>query len=697
MISPDTIQAVRERTDILAVVGESVPTLKRRGRTFSGLCPFHKEKSPSFHVNPDRGFFHCFGCKESGSVIDFVMKHDGYTFPEAVRMLAERLGILVEEDSAPRTDADRQKKQKDDLYAVNQLAATYFETQLREHPHRSYAIDELESRGLVPGFAAESRGATPDAKIDDALQAFRIGYAPSGWDGLTNFLRAQGMSSMAAESVGLLVPRSSGSGHYDRFRHRLMFAVVDPQGRVLAFSGRALRDLPDEKPRDEKPAKYINSPESPIYSKGHALFGLHQAKSAIRSEQVAIVVEGNFDVVSLHARGLSHVVAPLGTAFTPDQAALLKRFAPAVVVLFDADLAGKKAVLHAREATRKVDLSVRVASLPEGKDPDELARTKGIEAVRQTVAAAKGMLEYLLDVTLDETFVAADAYERAARVEQVTKLLSEENDPLVSVMAKSYADRLASRLDLQRSLDTFQALERTVKRALASAGPRPDPVGGDPRRARIAPQAPEKPLRAAMVGAIIEFPELLGDAAVESALNLLEGPSAQTIAAISKSTRNGPAGAKTLDTSVFLAQIPPAIQEFAKKRMAAPLHDNLEHARGEFLRNAALLRRLVLSRESNEISRSTHKVSGDWQAELELAREVQARQHLKHAGSAISPGRAAVVAAPVPAHAEAPEDAEPEVQTAGAGYDSDGARFDDSAYSDADDTRLDDRPFDDTE
>src|SRR5262249_20374118 len=204
VISPDTIAQVRERTDILAVIQESVPTLKRRGRSFVGLCPFHKEKTPSFHVNPDRGFFHCFGCKEAGSVIDFVMKLEGATFPEAVRSLAERAGITVEEDRGPeRSEQERAKRQKDELYSANQLAAHFFEEQLRKHPLRQYALDELARRGLVPG---------KDAAVDEVLQAFRIGYAPPGWDGLTAYFRSQGVSPIAGETVGVLVPRSSGSG-----------------------------------------------------------------------------------------------------------------------------------------------------------------------------------------------------------------------------------------------------------------------------------------------------------------------------------------------------------------------------------------------------------------------------------------------------------------------------------------------------
>jgi DNA primase len=194
MISPETIALVRDRTDILAVISESVPSLKRRGRSWVGLCPFHKEKTGSFHVNADRGFYHCFGCKESGSAIDFLMKHEGYTFPEAVRALAERAGIEIEEtkNDAAFTEADRQRKAREDLYAVNALAAHWFEEQLRLHEHREYAIEELTKRGLTPGS---------DPKIDEVLQAFRIGYAPSGWDGLAQFLRTQGIRARRAPAT----------------------------------------------------------------------------------------------------------------------------------------------------------------------------------------------------------------------------------------------------------------------------------------------------------------------------------------------------------------------------------------------------------------------------------------------------------------------------------------------------------------
>jgi DNA primase len=648
LISPETIALVRERTDIVAVITEGVSSLKRRGRSFVGLCPFHKEKSPSFHVNPDRGFFHCFGCKESGSAIDFLMKHEGYTFPEAVRALAERAGITIEEErgTVQSTEADRQRKAREDLYAVNALAATYWEQELLKHEHREYALEELARRGLVPG---------KDPKVDEVLQAFRIGYAPSQWDGLTTFLKAQGVSPVSAETVGLLVPRSSGSGYYDRFRHRLMFAVVDPQGRVVAFSGRALRELPrdpDAQPRPglvrlgseaqdpdaHKPPKYINSPESPIYTKGQMLFGIHQARHSIRQSEVAVLVEGNFDVVSLHARGITNVVAPLGTAFTMEQAKLLKRFAPDVVFLFDGDAAGRKAVRLSREAVRAAGIAARVADLPNGTDPDELSRNKGKQAIDDLIANAKGMLEALIEMSLDESFTQADAYEKQARIAFVAKLLAEEDDPMVSAMAKGFTDMIAGRLDIVRSGEgAFRALENSVKQALARAESerrRAEAAAGQTSRhqlqtsngVRIAPPKPGAAERREIIGHLIEWPVLLDDPEVSDELSLLEGESVKVVASLRRAWNSAD---KKLDTDAFLAQmepgVDPRVRAFVAERLADPVTESETQAKGYLLENANKLKRLLLSQEAAEISRETYRAQGDADAERELMREQQER------------------------------------------------------------------------
>jgi DNA primase len=641
LISPETIALVRDRTDIVALIAESVPSLKRRGRSFVGLCPFHKEKTGSFHVNPDRGFFHCFGCKEAGSAIDFVMKQEGATFPEAVRSLAERAGVTIEEESRAPTEVDRQKKQKDDLYAVNQLAATFFERELREHAHRAYALDELGRRGLVPGASAV---------VDNALQAFRIGYAPPAWDGLALFLKQQGVSPMAAETVGLLVPRTSGSGHYDRFRHRLMFAVIDPQGRVIAFSGRALPPLPEDE-KQEAPAKYINSPESPVYTKGHALFGLYQARHAIRKAESATLVEGNFDVVSLHARGIENVVAPLGTAFTSDQAKLLKRFAPNVILLFDGDAAGAKAVRLSREPCAAAGLTAKVATLRAGTDPDELVRKEGPAALAFVLSSAQPMTEAFIVARLDEALAASDAHGKLAVINDIFKLISDEPDNLVRAQLYVYADnQVVSRLDL-RDVPSLRAYREKLQAEAQRTAPR-GPQGPSPREARVAVREPGSVQRREIVGALIEFPELMDDPEVQACLSLLEGASAQTVRALADSMRAplqrtgqdlppdpSPEAArlasnmprdprqKTLDTSSFLAQITPPIQAFASERLAAPRHETREDAKVHLVDNAQKLRTMMLEREATELAREQNKAAGDWEEQTKLAE--QAHEHIK--------------------------------------------------------------------
>ncbi len=554
------------------------------------------------------------------------MQSDGLTFPEAVRALAERSGIEVEQERGERSEVDRAKKSRDELYAANQVAATFFEEQLSTHPHRDCALRELARRGLTSENAAAS----------SAMRSFRIGYAPSGWDALVLFLKKQSISPIVAETAGLIVPRSSGTGYYDRFRHRLMFPVIDHQGRVVAFSGRKLDDpqvahaslSADAAPKIEKEAvvlpKYINSPESPIYTKGGLLFGLFQARNAIRQQESAIVVEGNFDVVTLHAQGVEHVVAPLGTAFTSDQARLLKRYCETVVLLFDGDAAGKKAVLKSREGCQSAGLTTKVAVLPDGIDPDEFVRTKGVDALKEVVARARGVLEHLIDEALDETFVASDALERAGRVAQVSKLLAEQNDPLVRSMAKAYADKLAGRLDMARSPDAFRALERAVGNALQSAS-REASGGGDPKRARVRPRAPGSLERAEMVGAIIEYPSLLDDSIVCSELALLDGLAARAVAAVSAGRSRG-----AFDSGALLAQIPVSIRSFAAERLAAPKHDTPEVARAHVVENAQKLRRILLSRETVELAREQEKIVGDWSAEIELAREANSRARLMH-------------------------------------------------------------------
>jgi DNA primase len=642
MISKETISLVRDRTDIIAVVSESVPTLKKRGRRFLGLCPFHKEKTPSFNVNPDTGLYHCFGCKESGDAIRFLERVEGYAFAEAVRALAERAGIAIEEErGALPSEAERHKKERAALYGAMQMAAAWFEQQLTEHPLASFAVDELARREL-----------TPD---NEAVRAFRVGYAPAAWDGLVTFLKKQGVSPAIGESVGLLVPRSSGTGYYDRFRHRLMFAVLDAQGRVVAFSGRALADPPDDSsgsgsgpgaradgPRDPPP-KYINSPESPIYVKGANLFGLWQARHSIRQQERAVLVEGNFDVVSLHARGVTNVVAPLGTAFTIDQARLLRRYTVSLTLLFDGDNAGRKAVTAALEPSEQAELDAEVATLPNGTDPDEFVRNggnaakpaaapsgaagapsspSGAEALKHVMAQARGLREYLIDTLLEASFNPGNSRELMVRVDGVCALIAGEKDPFRRAMLKARADDALGRLDLVRfARDAIAPVQRRF--AVASQTGRAT-VGPRPYEARVKPRPPGQEERKAIVGAILEFPGLLDDSSVLREIELLEGDSARIVAAIVACLRVTASGEKRLDGTEFLAQMSPAIQAFASERLAAPAHETLEEARATVAANSKKLRGTTVAQETREAVREQHRVAGDWNAELETLKRQDA-------------------------------------------------------------------------
>jgi DNA primase len=342
-----------------------------------------------------------------------------------------------------------------------------------------------------------------------------------------------------------------------------------------------------------------------------------------------VLVEGNFDVLSLHARGVANVVGILGTAFTPEQAKLLKRYAPSVVFMLDGDRAGREAVRKSRAAIREAMLSARVATLSGGVDPDQLAREKGKQGIDNLVATAKGMLEALIEMSLDDTFIAADAHERQSRIQYVSKLITEEDDPVVRAMLKGFTDSIAGRLDIARAgNEAFRALEDQVKRDVARAGPKAPPSrpAYTDKEARIQPLPPGSKLKGAIVGALIEYPMLLDDEEVAEALEALEGPSVMVVAAL---RRAWDGEAKTLDTDAFLSQIPATHKGFAAKHLAAPEGESESAAKGYLLENAKQLKRLLLSQEAAQITRETYRAQGDWEAEQELAKAVDERVRKK--------------------------------------------------------------------
>ena len=361
------VQAVKEAADIIEVVGEVV-TLKKAGVNYKGLCPFHGEKTPSFTVNPARRTFHCFGCGEGGDALSFVMRYQNIPFWEAVKQLAGRYHIsLPERELSPRERESASKRKE--LCALNQRAAGIYHQLLLSDPGAAEARRYLEKR-RIPAQVIES---------------FQLGYAPESWDYLLKKMADVGPQALT--EAGLAVPRESGKGFYDRFRQRVLFPIVSHSGQHLGFGGRSLGD--------QQP-KYLNTPETPVFTKGRTLFGLFQNKEAIRKSRQALIVEGNFDLLSLVAGGVGNVVAPLGTALTQQHVRALKGYAQSAILLFDGDEAGIKAAMRAVPLFLSEKVEARVVILPQGHDPDTFINEFGAEGLTQRIGEAYSLPEFLV-------------------------------------------------------------------------------------------------------------------------------------------------------------------------------------------------------------------------------------------------------------------------------------------------------------
>lgn len=360
-----TIQEVLARADIVDVIGDYV-LLKQSGTNYKGLCPFHNEKTPSFTVSPAKGLFYCFGCHASGNVVRFLMQYESFAFPEALQWLASRYGISIAYESPSSAPAPLNP-----LYALHRAAVQFFHHYLRRDPGAQAARAYCRQRLISSDLAAQ----------------FDIGYAPDAWDVCYRAMRSQGFSTELLLQSGLIVTREART--YDRFRHRIIFAIHDRLGRPIAFGGRTLGG-------EASIPKYLNSPETPLFHKGHHLYGLHLAKQAIRQREQAIIVEGYTDVLACHRQGIHHAVGTLGTALTEHHAGLLKGHAREVVLVFDSDAAGGMAAERGIGLLLEAGLRVRVAELPEGEDPDSFLSGFSGKEFLQHVNQAMSFLEYLL-------------------------------------------------------------------------------------------------------------------------------------------------------------------------------------------------------------------------------------------------------------------------------------------------------------
>jgi DNA primase len=411
-IPSETIEQIAAANDIVEVIGAYFP-LKRAGANFKALCPFHQEKTPSFMVSPSRQTFHCFGCGAGGSVFRFVMEYEHVDFPAAVRKLAARAGITIVEERGA-ADEDRQYETRRKLLKLHAEAAEWFHQNLTKKEIGEPARKYLKQRGIT----------------GEVARRWQLGYAPDEWDAFGSWARGRGYDARDLAASGLIKTKDDDQTSnpnprtwYDRFRGRIMFPICNDVGEVIAFSGRLLKE-------EEGAAKYLNSPETRLFRKGNVLFGLHKSKRALIEANCAIVCEGQLDLISLFEAGLTNVVAPQGTAFTENQARILKRFADEVVLCFDSDAAGAKAAERSLDALLGNDFIIRVVELPPGEDPDSLIRRDGKEQFDERVANARDFFDYWIDreiASIDLTSMGAKI--QAAR--NLATTVSRVHDPVL--------------------------------------------------------------------------------------------------------------------------------------------------------------------------------------------------------------------------------------------------------------------------
>jgi DNA primase len=435
-IPESKIEEIRRASDIVDVVSGYVK-LKKRGKNFLGLCPFHTEKTPSFNVSPERQMYHCFGCGVGGNVFTFVMEYEKVSFVEAIRTLAERAGISLPQEGSE----DKEKAtESEELYNVCRSAARFFYDNMTGTVEGQLALEYFRHRGFT----------------EETIRFFGLGYSMNGWDTLLKFAEREKLPFEMLEKAGLLIKREDSSGYYDRFRGRAMFPIFSVTGRVIAFGARKLRE------DDPIPGKYINSPETPVYSKSRSLYGIFQAKEAIREHEFAILVEGYADLISVYQAGIKNIVASSGTALTEEQIDLISRYAKRITLVYDADSAGSKAALRGVDLIIEQGLDVRVAALPEGDDPDSFVKKNGGGAFRQLLDKAVSFLDF--KATMFRSAGKLDTPEgQAEAVRSIVESIAKMKDEL---KRNFYIKNLSERYGiyestLHRELEKILGRERT--------------------------------------------------------------------------------------------------------------------------------------------------------------------------------------------------------------------------------------------
>jgi len=455
--SQATLERIRAASDIVDVIGTYLP-LKRAGANFTGLCPFHKEKTPSFNVNPHRQIFHCFGCHKGGDVFTFVKEYENIGFMDSVRRLAERAKIPIEQDAGPGEQQARHLK--DQLLEIHEKIAQRWQNCLQNEAAGQLARDYLKKRGVG----------------EEAIKLFRIGAAPESWDDTVNWAKSKGYDLALVEKTGLIIRKEETGSHYDRFRGRLMFPICDEQGRVVAFSGRVLSG-------DEKTAKYVNSPETAIFTKSKIFYGLDKSKRAILDAGFAVICEGQLDLIACFMADAQNIVAPQGTAFTDQHARILKRYVNEVVLCFDSDNAGQNAAVRSLDHLLASGMAVRVAVVPAPHDPDSFIKAFGGGKFRELIQNAKGFFDYYLERLCQQN----DANSDKGRLTILRAMAEAVHKTGSAVLTDTYAQKTALRLGVSP-----EAVRSEFAKATRQAAPARDTEEDEPSF-EATPQVIERP------------------------------------------------------------------------------------------------------------------------------------------------------------------------------------------------------------
>jgi len=580
LIPEEIISEIRDRADLVAIIGRHVK-LKKSGRSFKGLCPFHGEKSPSFHVHPDRGFYYCFGCQAKGDAFSFLQSYEGKSFLEAAESLAAELGITLPETSSGEA---RPRSRRREMLDLNRVATNFYKDCLTGQAGAD-ARAYLEERGIRA----------------ETAEAFELGYAPNEWGELSDHLRRLGQSAEIAEAVGLVVPKKSGRGTYDRFRDRLMCPIILAGGEVVGFSGRLVH--PDG---DRGGAKYINSPESPVYKKSKLLYGLHLAREGFRSKGRAILVEGNFDVISLHQAGFPETIAPLGTALTPEQVDQLRRLTEEVVLLYDGDRAGRMAAYKALRTLIAADLEVKIVVLAEGEDPDSAIKNKGSEYLSELVAQARPAVEYFIyEVWAKDG--GGSAHRRARALDAAAELLRNIHNPTKRDLISG---TLASALGIELGV-----IRRAIERpAAASGGLEPSAPAPEPAPQRPSSMPPR--LELDILAILADHPQLIETAEERGVFSLLTDERLRDMYSAARSGKHLLSALPDTGSDPMIAQIAKHVLAGNYGTVKDPAH-TLGEVVTRLLQVRKRARLEVLQRQADEAGRR-----GDLALQRQIVREI---------------------------------------------------------------------------